>query len=76
MTDDNQYYRRDPRITFESVVLLVIFMGAALFIAAVVYAIAPWEGDDESANPVVAEKQEAAGAGDDAIVEGGEEATR
>lgn len=47
MTDDNySYYRKHPRITFESALLLAIFVGAAMFMAALAYTIAPWEGDD------------------------------
>lgn len=45
MTDDNYYYRKHPRITFESALLLAIFVGAALFMAALAYTIAPWESD-------------------------------
>jgi len=77
MTDDNQYYRRDPRFTFESALLLVIFIGAALFVAALAYKMAPWEGDGgEPAAPAVAENQdtgEAAAAGEDELTAGADE---
>lgn len=70
MTEDNQYYRRDPRITFESALLLVIFVGAALFIATLAYTMAPWEGDDSAAgDAAVAETQDT---GDTAAADGDE----
>lgn len=77
MADENQNYQRDPRITFESVLLLVIFISAALFVAALAYKMAPWEGDNgDPAAPTVAGNQdtgEAAAAGEDELTEGAEE---
>lgn len=68
MTDDNYYYRKHPRITFESALLLAIFVGAAMFMAALAYTIAPWESDDAgTTDATVAETQ---GTGDDVATDG------
>lgn len=70
MADDDTYYRKDPRITFESAFLLAIFVGAALFMAALAYTIAPWEGDDDgTTEATVAETTEV---GDEVAVDGEE----
>lgn len=70
MANDNTYYRKDPRITFESALLLVIFVGAAMLMAALAYTIAPWESNEAgTTDATVAETQDS---GDKAAAEGEE----
>lgn len=75
MSGDYGYYRRDPRFTVGSGLLLAIFVGAVLFVAYMAYTMAPWESDpdDPATEPAVAETDvtspddaadEAAGEGD------------
>ena len=54
MTENNGYYKRDPRLTVGSALLLTIFVGAVLFVAYMAYTIAPWESDDPVANDTTA----------------------
>lgn len=57
MSDDNYYYKRDPRFTLGSAILLVIFVGSVVFVAIMAFTIAPWDSGDPG-NPPVAENLE------------------
>lgn len=67
MSDGDSYYKRDPRFTLSSALLLIIFVGAVLFVLYVGYRMAPWDGDDDgAADATVAETAAPTIAPDDA----------
>lgn len=76
---DGNYYQRDPRFTFSSALLLIIFVGAVAFVMIVAYVMAPWDGDDDpTTEATVAETQtpppEEGGEGEEVAGIPGEEA--
>lgn len=69
MSDPNTYYKRDPRFTLSSGLLLLIFVGAVAFVLIVAYKMAPWDGDDETASDATAAQTEAPAATSPAAAE-------